>query len=228
MPSLPSVVQPTDGHSAPVQGTQHTTWQDGWNPAARSVASPNYGPRPAGTAIDLLVVHSISLPPGQYGGGFIQALFANQLDWDAHPYFQSIRGMQVSAHFLIARDATLWQFVSCDQRAWHAGASTFRGRENCNDYSIGIEMEGLEGHTFEPAQYTTLVRLCHALRAQYPIQHIVGHEHIAPGRKQDPGSGFDWALLAQTLAWKPEALPFSLSEKKLLSGTKPPRSVVEE
>ena len=208
MPSPPSAVQPVHGNAAPDQRTQHMAWQDGWNPAARCVASPNYGPRPAGTVTDLLVVHSISLPPGQYGGGFVQALFTNQLDWDAHPYFQSIRGAQVSSHFLIARDASLWQFVSCDQRAWHAGASTFCGRENCNDYSIGIEMEGLEGQTFEPAQYASLVRLCQGLRTQYPIEYIVGHEHIAPGRKQDPGPGFDWALLQQGLGWKPEALPF--------------------
>jgi N-acetyl-anhydromuramoyl-L-alanine amidase len=223
MPSPPSAVQPVHGSAAPDQRAQHKAWQDGWSPAARCVASPNYGPRPAGTVIDLLVVHSISLPPGQYGGGFIQALFTNQLDWDAHPYFQSIRGMQVSSHFLIARDASLWQFVSCDQRAWHAGASTFCGRDNCNDYSIGIELEGLEGHTFEPAQYASLVRLCQALQAQYPIQHIVGHEHIAPGRKQDPGPGFDWQLLHQQLGCKPEALPFSLGEKKPTPHSKQPR-----
>jgi N-acetyl-anhydromuramoyl-L-alanine amidase len=208
MPSPPRAAKPAGGQGALGQGKQYVAWQDGWNPAARHEVSPNYGPRPVGTAIDLLVVHSISLPPGQYGGGFIQALFTNQLDWDAHPYFQYIRGMQVSSHFLIARDASLWQFVSCDQRAWHAGASTFRGQNNCNDYSIGIEMEGLEGHAFEPAQYASLVRLCQGLQAQYPIEHIVGHEHIAPGRKQDPGPGFDWALLQQALGWRPEALPF--------------------
>ena len=208
MPSLPSAAQPPAGGQGAPRKPKQGAWLNGWNPGARRLESPNFGPRPAGGAIDLLVVHSISLPPGQYGGGFVQALFTNQLDWNAHPYFQSIRDMQVSSHFLIARDASLWQFVSCDQRAWHAGASTFCGRENCNDFSIGIEMEGLEGHTFEPAQYASLVRLCQGLRTQYPIEHIVGHEHIAPGRKQDPGPGFDWALLQQELGWKPEALPF--------------------
>lgn len=208
MPSLPSTDRLAHGKVAPDKRVRHKAWQDGWNPLARCYESTNHGPRPADTAINLLVVHSISLPPGQYGGGFIQALFTNQLDWDAHPYFQSIRGAQVSSHFLIARDASVWQFVSCDQRAWHAGASTFGGRDNCNDYSIGIEMEGLEGQTFEPAQYASLARLCQGLRAQYPIEHIVGHEHIAPGRKQDPGPGFDWPLLRQKLGWKPEALPF--------------------
>lgn len=183
-------------------------WQDGWNPLAQRLASPNFGPRPQGSVIDLVVVHSISLPPGQYGGGFIQALFTNQLDWDEHPYFQTIKDMQVSSHFLIARDASVWQFVSCDHRAWHAGASAFHGRTNCNDYSIGVEMEGLEGHTFELAQYASLARLCQALRVQYPVQYIVGHEHIAPGRKLDPGPGFDWALLHQHLGWKRDTLPF--------------------
>jgi N-acetyl-anhydromuramoyl-L-alanine amidase len=203
MASLPGVS--SSSHS---QTAQSAVWQDGWSPLAQRLASPNFGPRPQGSVIDLVVVHSISLPPGQYGGGFIQALFTNQLDWDKHPYFQTIKDMQVSSHFLIARDASVWQFVSCDHRAWHAGASTFHGRTNCNDYSIGVEMEGLEGHTFEPAQYASLARLCQALRVQYPVQYIVGHEHIAPGRKLDPGPGFDWALLHQHLGWKRDTLPF--------------------
>ena len=143
----------------------------------------------------MLVIHSISLPPGQYGGEAVQALFTNQLDWDAHPYFSEIRGLQVSSHFYIERDGSLWQFVSADQRAWHAGQSEYRGRTNCNDDSIGIELEGLEGDVFENAQYAQLTRLCQSLQQRYPIAHVVGHEHIAPGRKQDPGPGFDWGRL---------------------------------
>ncbi len=178
-------------------------WHDGWWHAARACPSPNFGPRPEGTAIDLVVLHSISLPPGQYGGDEIERLFTNQLDWDAHPYFQQIRGMEVSAHFLVRRDGGLLQFVSCDQRAWHAGRSQWQGRDNCNDFSVGIELEGLEGELFEPAQYATLVPLMRALRSRYPIRHVAGHEHVAPGRKIDPGPGFDWARLQSALAWPP-------------------------
>ncbi|MBI5278204.1 MAG: 1,6-anhydro-N-acetylmuramyl-L-alanine amidase AmpD [Burkholderiales bacterium] len=179
-------------------------WRDGWYAFARRLASPNFGPRPEGAAIELVVVHSISLPPGVYGGDEVQQLFTNTLDWDAHPYFQAIRGMQVSAHFYVRRGGELWQFVSCDDRAWHAGASSWCGRGNCNDYSIGIELEGLEHEAFEPAQYETLAGLCAAIVQQYPITHIAGHEHIAPGRKQDPGSQFDWALLRDSLGWPAE------------------------
>jgi AmpD protein len=179
-------------------------WDGGWYRFARRLASPNFGPRPAGAGIDLIVVHSISLPPGEYGGEHVQRLFTNTLDWDAHPYFQSIRGMAVSSHFYVRRGGELWQFVSCDERAWHAGTSSWRGRDNCNDDSIGIELEGLEGRTFEPAQYETLVQLAAALAQRYPIAHVAGHEHIAPGRKQDPGAGFDWALLRRELAWPKE------------------------
>ena len=176
-------------------------WRQGWYTPAQALPSPNCGPRPQGSAISLIVVHSISLPPGQFGGPHVQALFTNTLDWDAHPYFQQIRGLQVSAHFYIRRDGALWQFVSGDARAWHAGASCFRGRPDCNDYSIGIELEGLEGGAFEPAQYARLARLCRDLRQHYPIDAIAGHEHIAPGRKQDPGSGFDWRALQRRLRW---------------------------
>lgn len=170
-------------------------WKKGWYAPAKRLDSPNFGERPKGACIDLVVIHSISLPPGCYGGGEIQALFTNQLDWDAHPYFQSIRGMQVSAHFLIARDGVLLQFVSCDHRAWHAGSSSFQGRDNCNDFSVGIELEGLEGTNFEPIQYAALLKLCQALQLHYPVQFITSHERIAPGRKQDPGAGFDWSAL---------------------------------
>ncbi|ANY61645.1 anhydro-N-acetylmuramyl-tripeptide amidase [Comamonas aquatica] len=174
-------------------------WQQGWLSTARQLPSPNFGPRPAGMAVDLVVVHSISLPPGQYGTGCVQQLFTNQLDWEAHPYFQGIRGLEVSAHFFIERDGTLWQFVSTEDRAWHAGQSQWGERRNCNDFSIGIELEGLEGQTFKPTQYHALAQLCQALAAHHPIRHIAGHEHIAPGRKQDPGPGFDWPRLQAAL-----------------------------
>lgn len=182
-------------------------WESGWYRFARRLASPNFGPRPPRANVDLIVVHSISLPPGEYGGDAVQRLFTNTLDWNAHPYFQTIQGMQVSAHFYVRRGGELWQFVSCDDRAWHAGASRWRGRENCNDDSIGIELEGLEGQTFEPAQYETLADLCAVIAQRYPIEHIAGHEHIAPGRKQDPGPGFDWALLRRQLAWPAARFP---------------------
>lgn len=182
-------------------------WRDGWYRFAHHVASPNFGPRPADAAIDLVVVHSISLPPGVYGGDEVQRLFTNALDWDAHPYFQQIRGMQVSAHFFIRRDGALLQFVSCDARAWHAGKSSYRGRDNCNDDSIGIELEGLEGGTFEPAQYEALAAVCAAIAQHYPIRHVAGHEHIAPGRKNDPGAQFDWGLLRRELGWAAEMFP---------------------
>lgn len=172
-------------------------WDGGWLREARHCPSPNFGPRPAGAAIDLLVVHSISLPPGQYGGPEVEQLFTNRLDWDAHPYFGQIRGLEVSSHFFIRRDGGLVQFVDTFERAWHAGRSCWRGRENCNDDSVGIELEGLEGDTFEPAQYRRLVRLMAQLAHRHPVRHVAGHEHIAPGRKLDPGTGFDWALLQQ-------------------------------
>jgi len=182
-------------------------WRDGWYGEAEHLPSPNFGPRPAGAQVDLVVLHSISLPPGRYGGDEVQRLFTNRLDWNAHPYFQQIRGIEVSAHFFVRRTGELWQFVSCDARAWHAGASAWRGRGNCNDDSIGIELEGLEGERFEDAQYATLVRLCPALASRYPLQFIAGHEHVAPGRKQDPGPGFDWQRLRQALDWPPGAFP---------------------
>jgi AmpD protein len=146
--------------------------------------------------VELVVLHSISLPPGEYGGDAIEQLFTNRLDWSAHAYFEQIRGLQVSAHFLIKRTGQVVQFVSCEQRAWHAGLSVWRGRDNCNDWSIGIELEGLEGEAFERVQYDVLAKLLQALRGHYPVREIVGHEHIAPGRKADPGPGFDWLALA--------------------------------
>ncbi|WP_431275206.1 1,6-anhydro-N-acetylmuramyl-L-alanine amidase AmpD [Variovorax ureilyticus] len=185
----------------------HGLWQSGWYRFARPLPSPNFGPRPAGAQVDLIVVHSISLPPGQYGGDEVQQLFTNRLDWDAHPYFDKIRGLEVSAHFYVRRNGELWQFVSCDDRAWHAGASSWRGRSNCNDDSIGIELEGLEGETFESAQYETLASLCAAIAQAYPTAFVAGHEHIAPGRKRDPGPGFDWRLLCEQLGWDRAMFP---------------------
>jgi AmpD protein len=174
-------------------------WNQGWYRPAQALVSPNCGPRPKFACIDLLVIHSISLPPGQYGGNQVQELFTNQLDWNAHPYFDQIRGLEVSSHFYIRRDGSLWQFVSTEDRAWHAGQSCYRGRHNCNDDSIGIELEGLEGDVFEDAQYLRLALLCQDLKQRYPIAHLAGHEHIAPGRKQDPGPGFDWRRMQAAL-----------------------------
>jgi len=188
--------------------TQSPTRADvGWLSQARPVPSPNFGPRPEGTDVSLAVIHSISLPPGQYGGDEIERLFTNRLDWDAHPYYQQIRGATVSSHFLIRRDGELLQFVSCEDRAWHAGRSSWQGRENCNDYSIGIELEGLEGERFEAEQYAVLAALLQTLAQRYPLQAVAGHEHVAPGRKIDPGPGFDWQRLKALLAWPSRYFP---------------------
>ncbi len=194
-------------NAVPTDRRTSSVWQAGWHSAARRIDSPNFGQRPESANIDLIVLHSISLPPGQYGGPEIEAFFTNTLNWDAHPYFEQIRGMAVSAHFVIRRTGALLQFVSCDDRAWHAGTSCYRGRDNCNDDSIGIELEGLEGDTFTTEQYTQLQKLCADIATQYPIAHIAGHEHIAPGRKQDPGSGFDWGFLQHKLAWSADFFP---------------------
>lgn len=160
------------------------------------------------------MLHSISLPPGVYGGHQVHDLFTNQLDWAQHPYFEQIKGLQVSSHFYIQRTGEVWQFVSCNNRAWHAGTSHYRGRDNCNDDSVGIELEGLEGDFFEAAQYAALQTLCQALIAHYPIAHIAGHEHIAPGRKIDPGSGFDWALLQKSLGLPSQCFPEEVRPQK--------------
>lgn len=182
-------------------------WLDGWYKYSRQRCSPNQGPRPVGAKPELIVLHSISLPPGEYGGDQVQRLFNNQLDWNEHPYFKTILGMQVSSHFYIQRQGELWQFVSCDQRAWHAGVSNYLGRSNCNDHSIGIELEGLEGDLFEGSQYDTLTSLCAAIMQHYPATHIAGHEHIAPGRKFDPGAGFKWHALQDALALPADRFP---------------------
>lgn len=186
---------------------RRAVWRDGWWRAACARPSPNFGPRPAGCVPTLLVVHSISLPPGQWGGDAVQRLFQNRLDCDEHPYFDRLRGLQVSAHFFIRRSGRTLQFVSCDQRAWHAGVSSWRGREGCNDWSVGIELEGLEGLRFDAQQYRSLARLIRVLSSRYPLQEVVGHEHISPGRKQDPGPGFEWRRLATEMRWGGPALP---------------------
>lgn len=168
----------------------------GWVAAARRLPSPNFEARPAGAVPTLIVVHNISLPPDTFGGPEIADLFLDRLDCDAHPYFdQHLRGVRVSAHFVIHRDGALEQFVSCDERAWHAGVSSFFGRERCNDFSIGIELEGSDTTAFESAQYATLAALVKALTARYPVEALAGHSDIAPGRKTDPGPHFDWMRL---------------------------------
>ncbi|MBA3596752.1 MAG: 1,6-anhydro-N-acetylmuramyl-L-alanine amidase AmpD [Methylibium sp.] len=184
-----------------------TDWQHGWWSGARRIDSPNHGPRPHGTGVTLALIHSISLPPGVYGGDEIERLFTNRLDWSAHPYFEQIRGFEVSSHFVIRRDGESLQFVSVRDRAWHAGRSVWRGRENCNDYSVGIELEGLEGESFEAAQYASLVQLLKALATELPLTEVVGHEHVAPGRKCDPGAGFDWKRLQTQTGWVERFFP---------------------
>ncbi|MEY2840836.1 MAG: hypothetical protein RJB60_3135 [Pseudomonadota bacterium] len=191
------------------QRTQPHEWLNGWWQGARHCPSPNVGPRPEGMPITLAVIHSISLPPGQYGGDHIEQLFTNQLDWSAHPYFKQIRGLEVSSHFVIRRDGEVVQFVSVLERAWHAGASSWRGLSNCNHHSVGIELEGLEGETFEPLQYKALVQLIWALNQAWPLHLIAGHEHIAPGRKADPGPGFEWPWLQAHLHWPEQAFPLA-------------------
>jgi AmpD protein len=159
----------------------------------RFVPSPNCDERPAGTVVDLLVVHAISLPPGEFGGPAIEALFTNTLDPAGHPYFAGIADLRVSAHFLVRRDGSVIQFVPCAKRAWHAGASRWEGRERCNDFSIGVELEGSDDVPFEPAQYAALAALTDALAAAYPLGQVAGHSDVAPGRKTDPGPCFDWS-----------------------------------
>ena len=165
---------------------------DGLLEGVRYLASPNCDARPVSTQIELIVVHNISLPPGEFGGAAVIDLFLNRLDPAAHVYYAGIAHLRVSAHFLIRRDGELVQFVPCAQRAWHAGVSQWRGREGCNDFSVGIELEGADDIPFADAQYVQLVALIAAIRARYPIVEVTGHSDIAPGRKTDPGAAFDW------------------------------------
>ena len=172
----------------------------GYAAAARQIRSPNRDARPAGTPVTLIVVHGISLPPGEFGGDGIARLFTNRLDAGKHPYYASLAGMRVSAHFLIRRDGELVQFVGCNDRAWHAGVSEWKGRGRCNDFSIGIELEGTDDVPYTAAQYTMLARLVRALRRAYPIADVAGHSDIAPSRKTDPGPAFDWSALRRLLS----------------------------
>lgn len=178
----------------------------GWLAPSANVArrpSPNFNERPQDTAVSLLVIHNITLPPGQFGTPYIADLFLNQLDLTADPWFSNVEGLKVSAHFVIDRLGQITQFVSCDERAWHAGISSFDGREQCNDFSIGIELEGTDDVPFEDAQYERLATLTQCLRDRYPLTAATGHSDIAPGRKTDPGPHFDW-LRFRTLAQWPE------------------------
>jgi N-acetyl-anhydromuramoyl-L-alanine amidase len=167
----------------------------GWLDSSVRLPSPNFESRPGNIEPTLIVVHNISLPPDEFGGSAIAEFFQNRLDHDAHPYYAQLRGMRVSAHFVIRRDGTVEQYVSCNERAWHAGLSSFRGRERCNDFSVGIELEGSDRSPFEPAQYAALSGVVSALMRRYPIDAIAGHSDVAPGRKTDPGPYFEWTRL---------------------------------
>jgi AmpD protein len=164
------------------------------------IASPNCDPRPAGETVSLLIVHSISLPRGEYGGEAIERLFTNRLDPAAHPSFAALHDLRVSAHFVVRRDGSLIQFVPIRLRAWHAGQSRWRGRERCNDFSVGVELEGTDDTPFSEAQYQSLVRLTRQLLRASSIREIAGHSDVAPERKSDPGAQFDWTRLLRELA----------------------------
>ena len=187
-----------------MQQTKFTQVQDGKLIGATQIASPNFNTRPDDTDIQLIVIHNISLPPSQFGGGYIQQFFQNKLDWSIHPYFQTIEGMQVSAHLLILRTGEVIQFVNFNDRSWHAGRSSYLAQKECNDYSIGIELEGSDDLPFEVEQYQALVEVGSVRRQAYPkIQnHIAGHSDIARKRKTDPGLYFDWQLFRQLLSKK--------------------------
>lgn len=173
----------------------HHTWQNGrWQKATQQL-SPNCCSRPNDTIINLVVLHNISLPPFEYGTGAVEKLFTNQISGSEHPFFTQLVNLRVSSHFFITRLGKVVQFVSCDEMAYHAGLSQFHGRERCNEFSIGIELEGCDFEPFAPAQYTALVELLHAICAHYPITAITGHQHIAPNRKTDPSAFFDWQKL---------------------------------
>jgi len=197
--TTPSPPNPSD--------TPKALWHQGWYRFAKRIDSPHFDARPPNCPIDLVVIHSISLPPGVYQGNTVIEFLTGQPLSTEHPYLESIKTLKVSAHFFIRRQGELIQMVSCEDRAWHAGVSHYRGRDQCNNDSIGIELEGLEGQTFEPEQYETLSSLCSSLMAHYPIQHLAGHEHIAPERKKDPGPGFLWGHFQKSLGLSDPFLP---------------------
>ena len=184
--------------------------QHGWlkpGPGLQHARSPNCDARPAGCDPYLLVIHNISLPPGAFGGPEIIDLFLNRLDHASHPWLERLRGLTVSAHFLIRRDGGMVQFVSTDERAWHAGVSRFEERERCNDFSIGIELEGTDTQAYTDEQYSSLKALTRALRNRHPLRAVRGHEHIAPGRKTDPGPAFDWSRYGSESGWFRRQVP---------------------
>lgn len=166
---------------------------------ALQIPSPNCDERPEDAAVTLLVVHNISLPPGEFGGEAVVRLFTNTLDLAAHPYYEILRDLKVSAHFLVRRDGGLIQFVPCAKRAWHTGPSNWQGRERCNDFSVGVELEGADDQAYADQQYLRLAKLLAALRWRYPIVDVVGHADVAPGRKTDPGPAFDWGHCRELL-----------------------------
>ncbi|HEY5634136.1 MAG TPA: 1,6-anhydro-N-acetylmuramyl-L-alanine amidase AmpD [Burkholderiaceae bacterium] len=184
-----------------MSGRRELRWADrgGWLEGARWLASPNCDPRPPAERVELLVIHHISLPEGRFSGDAIERLFTNRLDPRAHASFAPLAALRVSAHFLVRRRGELLQFVDCDLRAWHAGVSSFRGRERCNDFSIGVELEGTGEREYTQAQYRRLAQLAALLRARYPLRWMAGHSDIAPGRKRDPGPSFDWARFARSV-----------------------------
>ncbi len=184
------------------QGSCSGPWQlreSGILEGVEQVPSTNHDERPPGEVVTLAVIHAISLPPGEFGSDAIERFFTNTLDYDSHPYFEDLRGLRVSAHFLVRRDGTVVQFVPCEKRAWHAGVSCHAGRTRCNDFSVGIELEGTGELAYTDSQYEALLALIGVLRRRYPIADVVGHSDIAPGRKTDPGPSFDWMRLRAAL-----------------------------
>lgn len=199
-------------HSTREHAQPHPTLQhNGWLilPGIKHRPSPNFDARPEGIDISLLVIHNISLPPGEFDTDCPARLFTNELDFDEHPWFEQIRGLQVSSHFLIEREGTVTQFVSCNDRAWHAGVSMFNQRSACNNFSIGIELEGTDDLPYTDAQYEQLGKLTAILKTQYPLTAVRGHCHIAPARKTDPGRAFDWDRYAELGGWQACQLPSS-------------------
>lgn len=195
---------------------------DGWLSGVRRLPSPNQDRRPPGCAIELLVIHNISLPPGKFGGDAIARLFTNTLDTAAHPFYAQLEGLKVSAHFLIRRDGEIIQFAACRRRAWHAGVSEWHGRPRCNDFSIGIELEGDDHQAFADMQYAALARLSRRLCRSFPIRGIAGHADIAPGRKTDPGPHFDWARYFAGIGWQQQRADNSViaSRRRITGGNK--------